>query len=153
MTRLVFYLERYFEPIEADFQDRSLNLGQLVRNGKYRRMLSLIDRLPQDSRFAEAVANDEEHVAMILEAQKDQPQETRGPALSSWSTTNDQLAALVDSVNTLIAITVKANQGNPGKVKPSPRPTTKFAEIAEKQAVSRHRATVARVRKRPLPVE
>lgn len=155
MRRLVFYLERYFDPLEADFQDWGLNLGQMWRNGKQSRMLRLIGQLRRGSRFAAAVANDEEHVALILEAEKNQPdkKDSGGYPLADWTTENDQLAALVDGQNTLIAVMVKANGGNPGRIKPSARPTTKFAEVAERQAVSRHRATVARVRKRPLPVE
>lgn len=153
MTRLVFYLERYFKPLEGDFQDWGLNLGQMWRKGKHRRMLRLIEQLRRGSRFAAAVANDEEHVALILEAQKDQPEQAASYSLEEWGTQNDQLAGLLDAVNTLVAVTVKANGGNPGRIKPSARPTTKFAEVAEQKAVSRHRATVARVRKRPLPVE
>lgn len=124
------------------------------RNGKHRRMLRLIGQLRRGSRFAAAVANDEEHVALILEAEKNQPKkDSAGYPLADWTTTNDQMAALVDGQNTMIAVLVKANGGNPGRIKPSARPTTKFAEVAEQKAVSRHRATVARVRKRPLPVE
>lgn len=152
MSRLAFYLDRYYLDIEADVQEvYGVELGQLVRNVKLRRVLSLIDRLPQASRFAAAVANDEEHVEMILEAQKDQPESEYSPPLSTWGTTNEQLAAVRDLLETLIAVTIQANGGKARRVKPSPRPRTKFAEAAEKMAVARHKSIVARVRTRPSP--
>jgi len=158
MRRLAFYLERYFRPLEADFRSEysGLNLGQLWREGKYRMMLDLIAELPQSSRFAAAVATDEEHVELILEAQKDQPEKDYAPPLTGWATENEQLAQVVDLLGGVIAVLVKANGGNPARTKPSARPRTAFADVAERQAVSRHKSTVElveRARKRAGTVQ
>jgi hypothetical protein len=158
MRRLVFYLERYFRQLEADFRSEygGLNLGQLWREGKHRMMLNLIAELPQSSRFAAAVATDEEHVEAILEAQKGQPEKEYAPPLTGWGTQNEQLAQVVDLLGGVIAVLVKANGGNPGKTKPAPRPRTAFAEVAERQATMRHKSTVElveRARKRARTVQ
>lgn len=158
MRRLVFYLERYFRPLEADFRSEysGLNLGQLWREGKYRMILDLIAELPQRSRFAAAVATDEEHVELILEAQKDQPETEYAPPLAGWETSNEQLAQVVDLLGGVISVLVKANGGNPPKAKPVPRPRTAFSDVRERQATTRHKATVElveRARKRAGTVQ
>jgi hypothetical protein len=119
-------------------------------------MLRLVGQLPQASRFHGAVANDPEHVEAILEATGGQQPEYH-PPLAEWRTENDQLASAVEKLDTLIAVMVKANGGNPGKQKPMPRPQTAFAEARLKRAKSQHKKLVARVIRKqepaPAPVD
>lgn len=139
-------MERYGDDLEADFQEHyRLNLGELLRQWQFRRALNLISKLPQACRFHAAVANDEEHVDAILAAQEGQDVKPMGPPLAEWGTQNDQLARLEDGINALIAVMVKANGGNPGKVKPARRPDTAFDSVRQRRAEDRHRKTVARV--------
>lgn len=110
-------------------------------------MLNLISRLPQSSRFNAAVANDPEHVEAILTATGSQPeQDEYAPPLEGWEVMNDQLATLIDLTETQIAVTVKANGGKPGKIKPSARPRTAFNDVRAKMRVEKHRKLVARVK-------
>lgn len=119
-------------------------------------MLRLVGQLPQASRFHGAVANDPEHVEAILEATGGEQPEYH-PPLAEWNTDNDQLAAVADKLDTVIAVLVASNGGKPGKQKPMPRPQTGFAEARLKRAKSQHKKLVARVIRKqepaPAPVD
>lgn len=152
LSRLAFYLDRYGDALEADFAwggpgySGGMDLGELWRNGKRRRILNLITQLPQASRFAAAVANDPEHVEAILEATKNDPQKEVSPPLSTWTTDTDFLAQIKDTLEVTLAVLVRANGGSSRKVKPVKRPQTAFADAAEKRTVSQHRKVVERVK-------
>jgi len=153
MNRLVFYLERYGNALEADFQERyGLNLGELWRRGAYRRLLNLVEQLPQASRFAGAVANDPEHVAAILEATGDQPAET-SPDMAEWTAQAELLAEIRDLTTTQIAVAVAATGGKPSAIPAARRPRTAFADVRDAQRAARHRSIVERVKPRPARVE
>jgi len=126
------------------------------RSGRHRKALNLIAHLPQASHYHAAVANDEEHVKAIIEATEGQPKKSYTPPLSEWTPLNEQIATLTDTVEGLLAVTTKANGGNPGKLKPQPRPATKFADVRQAMLENRHRKLVERLmrnRRRSDPIE
>lgn len=140
-------MDRYGDGLEADFQEiYHLNLGELLRQWQFRRVLNLIHQLPQACRFHAAVANDEEHVELILAAQEGQPDKKSGPPLAEWGSQNEQLASIYDALMSLVAITVKANGGNPGKTSPYMRPPTAFDDVRQEMRERSHRKVLSRVR-------
>lgn len=123
-----------------------MDLGELWRNGKRRRILNLITQLPQASRFAAAVANDPEHVEAILEATKNETPQEASPPLSTWTADSELLAQIKDTLEVTLAVLVRANGGPSRKVKPTKRPRTAFADAAERRTLSQHRRVVDRVK-------
>lgn len=118
-----------------DFQGPQirLDLGEMVRTGQYRKILNFIDHLPQASHYYQAVANDDEHVELILkaqEAQGGQPEaEQTGPPLSEWTATVDSLAQVRDLLSQILTVSIAAAGGKPEKARSAPRPATKFDTV------------------------
>lgn len=154
LKQLVFYLERYGDEIEADFltEYHGLNLGKLWRSRQLVRILRLINQLPQASRFNAAVAQNIEHVEQIVAATGGQQSEY-SPSLATWSTENDQLASLNDSIQVLIGVLIGVNGGNAPKVIPSARPKTAFEDARMKVKKARHKSLVARVIRKRAQVD
>lgn len=145
LTQLVFYLERYGDALEADFQQvYGLNLGKLWRSRQHSRMLRLIHQLPQASRFNAEVANDPEHVQAIVEATEGQ-QTAYHPPMSEWHIENEQLATVADLLQNVIQAIVASNGAKPPKMKPMARPRSEFDAARERAKLSNHRKLVARV--------
>jgi hypothetical protein len=109
-------------------------------------MLRLIGQLSQASRFNASVANDPEHVEQILRATGGQRSEW-APPLAEWRAENEQLATLIDSTNTLIAVQIARGGGKPGPLKASARPKTAFEETRRDMAKREHLTMVARIKK------
>lgn len=150
MRRLAFYLDRYGTEIEADFQGpiySGLDLGELWRSHQWGRILRLINQLPQASRYYAAVANDEEHVALLVKAQEGQPARKHTPPMSQWSQEVDVLASIHDGIQHLIGVTVAVSGNRAPTAVPYSRPETAFDKIRENQKMEKHQAVVDRVRK------
>jgi len=146
-------MDRYGDELEADFQQVwHLDLGELVRQGKIRRIVNLIDQLPQACRFYSAVANDEEHVKAIIEKQGDQP-ESKGPSLAEWNGQSEALAAVVDGLHMVVAAVIASQGGKPPTMKPYQRPTTAFEDMRQLVHEERHKSLAARVLRRSAQVE
>lgn len=111
----------------------------------WRRIGNLIRQLPQASRFAQAVANDEEHVEAILAAQEGQPETEFAPPLSEWDTKAALLAEIVDELRVLRGVSIAAAGGKPGKMKPTSRPTTAHAAVKQRKLETSHRKVLDRV--------
>ncbi len=91
----------------------------LCRRRRFRFLLNLVDHLPRDSAYGQAIADDDELAAA--------PTSTSGssaPAVAEWSPEVELLAAVYDRIGELIAVQTTA----PGKTvkppKPWPRPLT-----------------------------
>jgi hypothetical protein len=147
-------MDRYGDDLEADFQQVwHLDLGELVRQGKIRKITNLIDRLPQASRFYAAVSDDEEHVRMILEAQEGQPKKTVAPPSSEWGSLEEGIAGANDRLDVIAAVLVAANGGKPPKSKPYQRPVSKFEEVRQAMTEEQAKSVTARVLRRRARVE
>lgn len=150
MRRLAFYLDRYGSEIEADFQGpiySGLDLGELWRMRRWGKILRLINQLPQASRYYAAVANDEEHVALLVKAQEGRPAQKYSPPMSQWSQEVDVLASIHDGIQHLIGVTVAVSGNKAPSATPYARPETAFAAIRENEKLKKHQAIVDRVRK------
>jgi hypothetical protein len=111
--------------------------------GHWRRLLNLIDHLPRNSYYVEALADDEELAAMAL----DQPLDDMpsGPRVSQWSPEADLLAVVADRLAELAATVVASVGGAPGTLRPLARPRTAGDRLRARRRRERHEVLVQRV--------
>jgi hypothetical protein len=139
---------KYRAEIEYDLRAQlpGTDLGELWRSRRWRLLLNLIDHLPRNSYYAQAVANDEEHARMLLESMQGEKSD-HSPALSTWTQEAAILADLVDAVNalqhTLIAVNSTKGAGKPKD--PYPRPKTAIDRVRRQVRQERHEALANRM--------
>lgn len=143
MIRLARILERYGRAIEYDFLGK-LDVPTLWRQRRIRFLLDMIGQLPAHSRYAEAVAQDDELAEEMFGG--DQP-DAPPPPLSSWSPEVAVLHTLVDRVGIMIQFlaVLSRNKYVPPEV---PRPETAHRRVWLRRNLAGHRMRVARM----LPV-
>lgn len=105
-------------------------------------ILDYLEHLPRTSAYHTAVAEDEE-LAKHLAAEPPPP--TRAPPLTEFGPEVEVLAEVRDLLANLIAVTIKANDGKPPKVKPYPRPESAVQRERRRRRYEQHRALAARV--------
>lgn len=145
-------MSRYAGAIEADLLP-GIDPFELWQQRRWRRLLNLIDHLPQNSHFTAAVEGDEEHMRLLEEARAKQPksQEKWAPPRAYWTTDTEILATIRDSVEKLGAITIGVNlpKGKkPPKVDAYPRPVAGYKKRsgqAMKDRRAAHEALADRV--------
>ncbi len=118
------------------------------KSRRWRRLLNLIDHLPRNSFFAEAMAQDEEAAAAWL-AHQEAAGETEAPEpverWSEWSPERDAMERVADAINALIATTVSAHGGKAPALRPGARPVTALDKVRRDQRIARDRALKARL--------
>lgn len=103
--------------------------GALWRSRQWRKLLNLIDYLPQNTWYQAALSLDPEHAEMVIAAQEKAKKTgepdpgPRSPSLSIWSPEVDMLAKVVDGVNGVAYAVAKSNGGKADVPKPTPRPS------------------------------
>lgn len=132
--RLCYILQRYWQALEYDFASKlpGENLGELWRSRQWRKLLNLIDHLPQNTYYAAEVSTDIDHAVMLLKAQqraKSEGKAGKAPSMATYSPEVERLDKVIDKLSELAYITAKANQGNPKKPDPQQRPASAM-EIA-----------------------
>lgn len=148
--RLAYLIDHYHDDLEYELQRiHRVDLDEAWRARRWRRLLTLIDRLPRNTLYSAAVANDPEHVKLLAkemaaraaEARKDEDGPT-GPSLSDWSPELDMLAHIADKLDRLIYTTVQvATNGKSGeKPQPHPRPQTALARELRRAERERRQA-------------
>ena len=98
---------------------------------EWRFLLNLIDHLPRTSRFAEAMAQDDELVAHT----SDVPRGKWRPSVAEWGVIEELLANLLDETARLNTnfVTVNSKKGHKPKApKPYPRPETALERVKRK---------------------
>lgn len=116
--------------MEADFAHfyPSEDVGELWRSRRWRRLLNLIDKLPRNTHYHQAVLADPEHLAMLDRARKGGD---AGPAplppLATWSAEVEMGANIRDAILALTdtLIRTKVDPKKAGQIKPiawTPRP-------------------------------
>lgn len=109
-----------------------MDLAEWYTAGRWVGLLELIDMLPAACRLNEAVANDPEAAAALAAMHAgDGERESWAPRTSEWDLHASILGQIADGIQTLTAITLKVNGGNPGDVKPFPTPRTKIQEAMQ----------------------
>lgn len=152
-SRLTYILARYWQPIEADFARvyPGTDPGALWRSREWRKLLNLIDHLPQNTWYQAAVSEDVEHQEMLLDARE--AAEKNGtphdgppsPSLAIWSPEVDKLAELIDVSRAVYAATVKAGGGKPKDPQPVPRPKSAMESAKLRRRKREHDALVSRL--------
>lgn len=163
--RLAYLVDHYRPDLVHDLLVHAgLDLGEEWRARRWTRLIDVIDRLPGNSHFSAAVANDEEHATMVAKAAAERG-ETRpgagegdGPSLTTWSPEVAVMTKVLDAVNAVryavVAVQVGKKAGDPPK--PARRPTTalekamRLAEFDRRKSV--HESLVARVLPHKAPV-
>jgi len=119
------------------------------RSRRWRYLLNLIDHLPRNSYLSQAVADDEEHTRLMLEAREraGKSDEPHFPPMSQWSQEAGILADLVDEIRGLRYVTIAANSG--GSKPPPPvryaRPQTAADRIRADMRREKHEALANRI--------
>lgn len=150
LRRLTYYLSRYASQIEVDFsrEYNGIDLGELWRSRKWRKLLNHIDRLPRASLFYSAVADDEEHVAMILEAEERNPDLKKvgsAPHLSDYTPVVERLDILIDHVDGVMGAVVAGAGGKPPRLVPRPRPETAYERVAHRRRSAQQQQIASRM--------
>jgi hypothetical protein len=114
------------------------------RGRRWRKLLNLIDRLPRNSAYTEAVFLDDNVAAAILRAD-DGKEKTARRRMSEWSAEAELLSTVADRIAELIQATYSSRGVKPPVFTPSPRPETALERARYHDRVRRHRELVARV--------
>lgn len=106
---------------------------------RWARLLELIDRLPRDSRYTQAVSLDEEYAAMLVEKFGVNPKPSP-PPMSEYSFEYEALLNITDQLQAIYIAFLGANSKKGSQVpqmKPAARPETAFekAKHRSNQAV------------------
>lgn len=153
--RLAFLVGRYRRQLEVDLRVvYREDLTTLWSSRRWRALLNLIDHLPRNTYYSEAVANDEEHAKALAEAAEARRGETEGedpgPPMHLWDQNAAMTAELIDAVHGL-TFTVAAANGAKNLKPPNPYTRPKTAIDKMKRQVyaanrqKQHEALVARL--------
>jgi hypothetical protein len=127
--------------------------GNLWRARDWRRLLNLIDHLPQNSYYYQALANDEEHARAIAEwraAHHDPDQKKAKPGWQGWSPEVDKLASIENELRLLRSTLVSVNGGTL-KFEPVDRPESAIEEAIKKAEYRRKLSVHERLKAKLLP--
>lgn len=142
--RLADLLTRYGGAIERDLFDRGWLLSDLFGRRQFRLLLNVIDGLPSNSAFGEAVANDDEAVERHLELVGDQSA-PGGPKLSEFGPSEELLAALYDRLGEVIQAVIGSQGGKPPNFHPWPRPALAVDRVRRRRAENESRDLLAKL--------
>lgn len=116
---------------------------------RWRFLLNVIDHLPRDSWYSQAVANDDEHAEMLLAAREraGAPRGGHHPPMQTWSAEVEHLVNIEDRLGTLITAVANANGARAKLPPPAARPQTAMDRVVSRQRMNAHEALVARVKR------
>jgi hypothetical protein len=121
---------------------RGVDLATEWRRRRWRKLLNLIDHLPRDTAYVDAVADDE----LVAEAMADQPDPpVRAPRMATWSPEVELLTALLDRVAELIHVVAMTAGAKPGRRTPAPRPVTALDRVRQRRRETQHQRVVAKL--------
>lgn len=150
--RLLYLVAKYRRELEYDLQNHlATDLNTLFKARDWRRLLNMIDHLPRNAWYTEAVSNDEEHAEMIAKSMAESPDNAApaAPPLRTWSQEASILADVMDQLRRIEATIVGAAGGKPGKSAPYTRPETALQRALQRGVHERksanHKALVGRL--------
>lgn len=126
-----------------------LDLATEWRSRRWRRLLNIIDHLPRDSAYFEAVADDDE----LAERVAANPPKEQGPRrrMTDWSPTVELLSAILDRLAELTQTVAALGGAKPRKVPRAPHPVTAVDRARTRRRFEKHQKLTARVLRRPDP--
>lgn len=110
------------------------------RSRRWRRLRNLIEGLPRNSAYVEAVAADEELAASLPDAPGEVVERW-----SDWSPERETLVIIADRVGQLLQAQVASGGGRPPRVAPLPRPTTASAKVRQARRMQQHQRLVSQL--------
>lgn len=113
----------------------------LWRSRQWRLLSNLIDHLPRDSHFAEAVLNDAEYVEAIKARGLPEPKER----ISEWSSEREALAQLIDATHLQTQTMVAVMGGKPSTVRAVSRPQTALEQVEADDKQRRYEELLAHI--------
>lgn len=104
----------------------------------------MIDGLPRNSCYFEAVVQDDDLALAMIRANKGDERHAKR-RMREWSAEAELLSTIADRVAELIQATLAARGVKPQPVRPVPRPENALERVRYRERVRRHRSLVARV--------
>ena len=106
-----------------------VDLSEWTEAGRWRATLELIDQLPWNSRFREAMLNDPDYADAIAEQQLAQDESEKrtddGPRISEYGPVEQRLTTLIElNKNLLMWVQKQAGVKSPKRIPPEPAPKT-----------------------------
>lgn len=117
----------------------------MFRERRWRDLLALIDWLPRNCAYVEALSEDDEVAEEVLRHPENKKARGAGPRVSEWSPELERLTDLFDRMGEVMVAVVASSGGKAPKVRPAPRPRTAIDRLRERKRYEHHRKTVARV--------
>lgn len=108
-------------------------------------LLNLIDWLPRNSAFIEALSEDDEVAEEVLRQPENKRARGAGPRISEWSPELERLTDLVDRMGEVMIAVIASQGGKAPKIRPYPRPRTAIDRLRERKRYEHHKKVVARV--------
>jgi hypothetical protein len=147
--RLASLVQTYGKAIEYDLwrHGKGEDLAVLWRTRRWRKLLNLIDQLPRDTAYMEAVADDEQLATFLLSRPDGHSKKPSAPTrrLSEYSAEVEVLSAILDRLGEVTQAIVASAGAKPRKVTPAPRPVTALERMRTRRALTKHRSLVSRV--------
>lgn len=134
-------IARYGDAIEYDLAVRGIDLAREWRSRRWRRLLNLIDHLPRDSAYVEALSDDEEMAERML-GQADRAPRRR---MSEFSVEVELLSVIADRQAEIINALIARRGVKPARIKWQPRPETALERVRRRKRRRQHEALVAKV--------
>lgn len=156
--RLIFVVGKYRDELEYDFAAHlpGENFGQLWRRRRWRKLMGLIDRLPRNSYYHLAIANDEEHAQMLADAglldKKEGSGEEWAPAMQTYTAEAELLVLVINELKSLRHVMVALkSQSPPAEPKWVKGPRTAIDRISATHYRERRQASHQKLVARMLP--
>lgn len=124
-----------------------MDLAAEWRSRRWRRLLNIIDHLPRDSAYFEALTEDvdlAERIASRPEPKSSAPKRR----MTDWSPTVELLSAVVDRLAELTQAVASLGGAKPRKLPCAPRPVTAMERVRNRKRYEKHRALTERVLRR-----
>jgi hypothetical protein len=121
-----------------------LDLATEWRRRRWRRLLNIIDRLPRDSAYFEALTEDEElanRMASAPEPEKRKPHRR----MADWSPTVEILTAILDRLAELTQAVAALGGAKPRRLPRAPHPVTAIERVRSRRRQQHHESLVSRV--------
>lgn len=128
-------MDRFADAIEYDLAVRGIDLVEEWRMRRFRRILNLVDHLPRNSAYVQAVTDDEEWAEQVLNLSQNRKPTVH---IADWSPELERLTDLYDRVGELIRAVVAGGGQRPKRIPPAPRPTTALDRVRARKRRAQH---------------
>jgi hypothetical protein len=134
--RLIFLVGSYQRELEYDFAHElpGENFGQLWRSRRWKKLLELIDRLPRNSQYRQALMNDEEAAEQYLREFERDPEAVGSaddgrPPMAEFTLEAELLLDLVNEVKALRSEAISMETGKSPKMRFRKGPMTAIERV------------------------